>query len=110
MPSEVEIKQRETQLAKAQQIQQEAHASFVDFVMWLVWGVAALLLGPLFAREPVAQPAEAEPEAEITPSPVAPPAAPKPIPPAPAVKPTVVDDTIPLPKPAGTSGAPPKKS
>jgi hypothetical protein len=110
VPGEAEIKQRETQLAKAQQIQQDAHASFVDFVMWLVWGVAALLLGPLFAREPVAQPAEAEPEAEITPSPVAPPAAPKPMPPAPAVKPTVVDDTIPLPKPAGTSGASPKKS
>jgi hypothetical protein len=109
VPGEAEIKQRETQLAKAQQIQQEAHASFVDFVMWLVWGVAALLLGPLFAREPVAQPAEAEPD--IAPPPVAPQAAPKPMPPAaPAVKPTVVDDTIPLPKPAGTGGAPPKKS
>jgi len=63
VPSAAEIKQRETQLAKAQQVQQEAHASFVDFVMWLVWGVAALLLVPLFAREPVAKPAEAEEEA-----------------------------------------------
>jgi hypothetical protein len=64
VPSAAEIKQRETQLAKAQQVQQEAHASFVDFVMWLVWGVAALLLGPLFAREPVAKPAEADEQAE----------------------------------------------
>jgi hypothetical protein len=108
VPGEAEIKQRETQLAKAQQVQQEARASFVDFVMWLVWGVAALLLGPLFAREPVAQPAEAEGEAEITPPPVAPQAAAKPMPPAPAVKPPVGEDTIPLAKPAGT-GAPPKK-
>jgi len=110
VPSEADIKQRETQLAKAQQVQNEAQASFVDFVMWLAWGVAALLLGPLFAREPVAQAAEAEPEREITPSPVASAVPPKPMPAAQAVKPSVGEDTVPLPKPAGPGGAPPRKT
>ncbi len=112
VPSEADIKQRETQLAKAQQVQQESHASFVDFIMWLVWGVAALLLGPLFAREPVAEAAEAEAEAPAAPvtAPVAPQPTPKPMPPVAAVKPSVGEDTVPLPKPAGTSGAPAKKT
>jgi hypothetical protein len=78
-------------------------ADFVDFVMWLVWGAAALVFGTLFAREPAPEPV-AEPDTitivKIEPA-LAPPAAAKPVPPPAAPpKPAVGGDTVPLPKPA----------
>ena len=42
--------------------QGEAH--FVEFVMWLVWGAAALVFGALFAREPAPEPEPAEEDHE----------------------------------------------
>ena len=101
--------------------QVEAH--FVEFVMWLVWGVAALVFGMLFAREP--KPAPVEEITKIEPvlaPPVAPapqpvaaapatPAAAKPaapaaampaaplLPPAAPPKPSVGINTMPLAKP-----------
>ena len=93
----------------------EAH--LVEFVMWLVWGAAALVFGALFARpepkpaeehtkiEPVlapvasraSQPAGAATSAKPAPAP-AKPADPPPPPASP--KPAVGEDTVPLPKPA----------
>jgi hypothetical protein len=97
--------------------QVEAH--FVEFVMWLVWGVAALVFGMLFAREPAPEPdtitmVKIEPVlapqvAERAPQPAAPKPVPPPAaPPKPAVglntmplaKPAVGGDTVPLPKPS----------
>ena len=62
-PSQADVKQRELFLGKAARLEEESRASFLDFVLWLVWGAAALVFGPLFAREPVAAPADAEAEA-----------------------------------------------
>ena len=105
-------------------------ADFVDVVMWLVWGVAALVFGALFAREPAPvtqadtitkiEPVLAPPVAAPAPQPavaavpVAPAAAkpatalPPAAPPKPSVglntmplaKPAVGGDTVPLPKPS----------
>jgi hypothetical protein len=127
IPGPADTKQRETTLARTQQAQQDAQSNFVDFVMWLVWGAFALLLGPLFAREEVPAPAEAEAAPVMTPVPPrpAPPAKPAmppmpPMPPRPPAqampkpaspvppKSTVGEDTVPLAKPA--PAAPPKKT
>jgi hypothetical protein len=62
-PAQDDVKQREVAIAKAAQVEHEARTTFVDFVMWLVWGATALLFGPLFAREPVAKPAESAADA-----------------------------------------------
>ena len=99
--------------------QVEAH--FVEFVMWLVWGAAALVFGALFAREPAPEPvaeqdtkiepvlaplvaARAPPPADAAiPAKPAAPAPAKPVyapPPAASRKPVVGADTVPLPKPA----------
>ena len=102
------------------QEQVETQTHFVEFVMWLVWGAAALVFGALFAREPVPEPAEedtkiepvlAPPVAVRAPQPAvaaasakpAAPAAAKPAdapPPGASSKPAVGADTVPLPKPA----------
>ena len=91
-----------------------AQAHFVEFVMWLVSGAAALVFGALFAREPALvaaeedtkiEPVMAPPAAARAPQPAAapPPAAPpKPAGVAdalPLAKPAVGEDTVPLPKP-----------
>jgi hypothetical protein len=60
--------------------QKQGGAQFVEFVMWLAWGGAALVFGALFAREPT-----------------------------PLARPSGVDDTIPLAKPAPGGFTPPKK-
>jgi len=76
--------------------QVEAH--FVEFVMWLVWGAAALVFGALFAREPAPEPV-AEQDTKIEPV-LAPLVAARAPPPAASRKPVVGADTVPLPKPA----------
>lgn len=119
VPAQADVAQREIALGKAAQVRSESQASFLDFVMWFVWGAAALVFGPLFAREPV-QPAEAEvavsPAAAMPPNPAAPA---KPVAgedtvplrhPAVPAKPAVGEDTIPLPKPAGSGVTPPRKA
>jgi len=73
--------------------QVETQTHFVEFVMWLVWGAAALVFGTLFAREPVQEPSEEETKIEPV---LAPPVAVR----APLPKPVVGGDTVPLPKPA----------
>jgi hypothetical protein len=92
-------------------------AEFVDSVMWLVWGAAALVFGALFAREPEPvpepdtitivkiEPVLAPPVAAQAPPPAAPPPAAPPKPlvglnTMPLAKPAVGGDTVPLPKPA----------
>jgi hypothetical protein len=92
--------------------QVEAH--YVEFVMWLVWGVAALVFGTLFARDPAPEPvAEAdtitimkiEPVLAPQPAAAAVPATPqaaKPVtapPPAAPPKRAIPEDTVPLRKP-----------
>src|SRR5688572_33005669 len=81
--------------------QVEAH--YVEFVMWLVWGVAALVFGMLFAREPAPQPV-AEEITKIEPV-LAPPVAAQAPPPAPP-KPSVGFTTMPLAKPVGGDTVP----
>jgi hypothetical protein len=113
--------------------QVEAH--FVEFVMWLVWGAAALGFGTLFAREPAPEPVAEEdtkiepvlapPVAARAPQPAAAIASPKravggdtvPLPKpgipsvtVPLAKPSVGEDTVPIAKPApGSLSPPPKK-
>lgn len=83
-----------------------------EFVMWLVWAVAALVFGMLFAREPAPEPlAEADtitivkiepvlapPVAARAPQPAA--ASAKPAVPAAPPKRAIGEDTVPLRKPA----------
>ena len=76
-----------------------AQAHFVEFVMWLVWGAAALVFGALFAREPAPEPAEEDTKIEpLLAPPVAAPA-PQPAAAVTPAKPAVGEDTVPLPKP-----------
>jgi hypothetical protein len=78
--------------------QVETQTHFVEFVIWLVWGAAALVFGALFAREPVPEPAEEDTKIEPV---LAPPVAARaPQPAAASAKPAVGGDTVPLPKPA----------
>jgi hypothetical protein len=102
--------------------QGEAH--FVEFVMWLVWGAAALVFGTLFAREPAPvaeqdtkiEPVLAPPVAARVPQPVAAVASAKPAapaaatpagaPPPAAPKPPVGFNTMPLAKPVGGDTVP----
>ena len=80
----------------------QVEAYLVEFVMWLVWSVAALVFGMLFAREPAPPEPVAEEDTKIEPV-LAPPVAAKPVdapPPAASPKPAVGADTVPLPKPA----------
>jgi hypothetical protein len=60
LPNQADIQQREVTIAKAAQLQYDSRASFIEFVMWLVWGASALLFGLCFAREPAAKPADAD--------------------------------------------------
>jgi hypothetical protein len=124
VPAQADVKQREIAIGKAAQIAHDSEDNFLQFLMWLVWGAAALVFGPLFAREPV-QAAEAAAETETVdalpaaarpPNPAAPAKSrvgedtvPLPHPAVPA-KPAVGDDTIPLPKPAGGGATPPRKA
>ena len=79
------------------QEQVETQTHFVEFVMWLVWGAAALVFGALFAREPVPEPAEEDTKIEPV---LAPPKPAVGVDTVPLPKPAVGGDTVPLPKPA----------
>ena len=79
--------------------QVETQTHFVEFVMWLVWGAAALVFGTLFAREPVQEPSEEETKIEPVLAPPVAVRAPQPAAAVASAKPAVGGDTVPLPKP-----------
>lgn len=78
--------------------QVEAQTHFIEFVMWLVWGAAALVFGALFARQP--EPVEEDTKIEPVLAPSVAARAPQPAAVVASAKPAVGSDTVPLPKPA----------
>ncbi|HEV7477115.1 MAG TPA: hypothetical protein VGO02_05175 [Burkholderiales bacterium] len=66
-PVQDDIKHREDVLATASRLERKASESFVEFILWLILGLSAVVFGLCFAFEPAAKRADSEADLEAQP-------------------------------------------